>query len=95
MAGMRGHLVHAYDLVDWDEVWKTAVTDIPKLLGGIKNCQSSTLHAGNLISSLRSQQPLFRSRKYIDKQYLEELFEYYPGLKSQMEFQWMPLSFLL
>jgi len=32
MAGMRDHLIHAYDLVDWDEVWKTAVTDIPSLL---------------------------------------------------------------
>jgi uncharacterized protein with HEPN domain len=36
MAGMRDHLVHAYDLVDWDEVWKTAVTDIPSLLEKIK-----------------------------------------------------------
>ncbi len=32
MAGMRDHLVHAYDLVDWDEVWKTASRDIPDLL---------------------------------------------------------------
>jgi uncharacterized protein with HEPN domain len=36
MAGMRDHLVHAYDLVDWDEVWKTAFTDIPGLLEKIK-----------------------------------------------------------
>jgi uncharacterized protein with HEPN domain len=36
MAGMRDHLVHAYDLVDWDEVWKTAVTDIPILLEKIQ-----------------------------------------------------------
>jgi uncharacterized protein with HEPN domain len=36
MTGMRDHLVHAYDLVDWDEVWKTAVTDIPSLLEKIK-----------------------------------------------------------
>jgi uncharacterized protein with HEPN domain len=36
MAGMRDHLVHAYDLVDWDEVWKTAATDIPILLEKIK-----------------------------------------------------------
>jgi uncharacterized protein with HEPN domain len=32
MAGMRDHLIHAYDLVDWDEVWKTATRDIPDLL---------------------------------------------------------------
>ena len=32
MAGMRDHLVHGYDLVDWDEVWETAINDIPELL---------------------------------------------------------------
>ncbi len=32
MAGMRDHLVHAYDLVDWDEVWETATRDVPGLL---------------------------------------------------------------
>lgn len=32
MAGMRDHLIHAYDTVDWDEVWKTATTDVPTLL---------------------------------------------------------------
>ncbi len=36
MAGMRDHLVHAYDLVDWDEVWKTATRDIPELLEKIE-----------------------------------------------------------
>jgi len=36
MAGMRDHLVHAYDLVDWDEVWKTATKDIPDLLNKIE-----------------------------------------------------------
>jgi len=32
ISGMRDHLVHAYDLVDWDEVWNTATRDIPGLL---------------------------------------------------------------
>jgi uncharacterized protein with HEPN domain len=32
MAGMRDHLVHAYDLVDWDEVWETAMRVVPGLL---------------------------------------------------------------
>ena len=36
MAGMRDHLVHAYDLVDWDEVWKTSTKDIPNLLQWIE-----------------------------------------------------------
>lgn len=36
IAGMRDHLVHAYDLVDWDEVWKTSTKDIPDLLRKIE-----------------------------------------------------------
>ena len=36
MSGMRDHLIHAYDLVDWDEVWKTATRDVPGLLEEIK-----------------------------------------------------------
>jgi uncharacterized protein with HEPN domain len=36
MTGMRDNLIHAYDLVDWDEVWKTAGTVSPNLLGEIK-----------------------------------------------------------
>jgi uncharacterized protein with HEPN domain len=37
MAGMRDHLVHAYDLVDWDEVWETATRDVPGLLEKIEH----------------------------------------------------------
>jgi len=36
MAGMRDNLIHGYDLTDWDEVWKTATTDIPDLLRKIE-----------------------------------------------------------
>jgi len=32
MAGMRDKLIHAYDAVDLEEVWKTLRTDIPELL---------------------------------------------------------------
>jgi len=32
IAGMRDHLIHGYDAVDWDEVWKTTMADIPDLL---------------------------------------------------------------
>ncbi len=32
IAGMRDHLVHGYDIVDWDEVWKTATSDVADLL---------------------------------------------------------------
>ena len=29
---MRDHLIHAYDTVDWEEVWHTTQRDIPELL---------------------------------------------------------------
>ncbi len=32
IAGMRDNLIHRYDDIDLDEVWKTAETDIPDLL---------------------------------------------------------------
>jgi uncharacterized protein with HEPN domain len=32
MAGMRDKLIHAYEAVDYDEVWRTATKDIPELL---------------------------------------------------------------
>jgi len=32
IAGMRDHLIHGYDIVDWDEVWNTATRDVPALL---------------------------------------------------------------
>jgi uncharacterized protein with HEPN domain len=32
MAGMRDKLIHAYDTVDLEEVWKTVRADVPELL---------------------------------------------------------------
>jgi uncharacterized protein with HEPN domain len=32
IAGMRDRLIHGYDIVDLDEVWKTATVDVPVLL---------------------------------------------------------------
>jgi uncharacterized protein with HEPN domain len=32
IAGMRDNLIHGYDIVDLDEVWRTAKTDVPELL---------------------------------------------------------------
>jgi uncharacterized protein with HEPN domain len=32
MAGMRDNLIHEYDDVDLDEVWKTVRSDIPRLI---------------------------------------------------------------
>ena len=32
MAGMRDKLIHGYDIVDLEEVWKTANRDVPYLL---------------------------------------------------------------
>lgn len=37
IAGMRDHLIHAYDLVDWDEVWKTSNEDVPDLIDKIES----------------------------------------------------------
>jgi uncharacterized protein with HEPN domain len=36
MAGMRDILIHAYDTVDLDEVWKTATKDVPNLMSRIQ-----------------------------------------------------------
>ncbi len=36
VAGMRDYLIHGYDIVDWDEVWKTATSDVPGLLAQIE-----------------------------------------------------------
>lgn len=36
IAGMRDHVIHGYDVVDWDEVWKTATKDVPDLLSKIE-----------------------------------------------------------
>jgi uncharacterized protein with HEPN domain len=36
IVGMRDHLIHAYDAVDLDEVWKTTTTDVPDLLATIE-----------------------------------------------------------
>lgn len=37
IAGMRDNLIHGYDLIDWDEVWKTSTTDVPDLLARVKS----------------------------------------------------------
>jgi len=36
IAGMRDHLVHAYDAVDIDEVWMVVTRDLPALLQQIE-----------------------------------------------------------
>lgn len=35
-AGMRNHLIHAYDAVDLEEVWKVVQRDLPELLAQIE-----------------------------------------------------------
>jgi len=37
IAGMSDQLIHAYDVVDWDEVWKTVSSDVPALLAAIES----------------------------------------------------------
>jgi uncharacterized protein with HEPN domain len=36
MAGMRDILVHAYDHVDLDEVWRVATGELPELIEGVE-----------------------------------------------------------
>ena len=36
MAGMRDNLIHEYDDVDLEEVWKTSAQDIPDLLAWLE-----------------------------------------------------------
>lgn len=36
IAGMRDKLIHAYDIVDLEEVWHTAEIDIPNLITQLK-----------------------------------------------------------
>jgi len=36
IAGMRDKLIHGYDIVDLNEVWKTADADVPDLLSLIE-----------------------------------------------------------
>ncbi len=32
ITGMRHRLVHGYDSVDWERVWRTLIDDLPRLL---------------------------------------------------------------
>ena len=36
IAGMRDKLIHGYDIVDLEEVWRTAEADVPDLLSQIE-----------------------------------------------------------
>ncbi|HHT9153819.1 MAG TPA: HepT-like ribonuclease domain-containing protein [Candidatus Hypogeohydataceae bacterium YC40] len=36
MAGMRDKLIHAYNSVDFEEVWKTLTIDLPKIISLIE-----------------------------------------------------------
>jgi uncharacterized protein with HEPN domain len=41
IAGMRDNLIHEYDAVDLDEVWRTAESDIPRLLGQLERLRAT------------------------------------------------------
>jgi len=36
IAGMRDKLIHGYDIVDLEEVWRTAEADVPDLLSQVE-----------------------------------------------------------
>ena len=39
MAGMRDKLIHGYDIVDLDEVWKTVRVEVPQVLPLLETLQ--------------------------------------------------------
>jgi uncharacterized protein with HEPN domain len=42
IAGMRDHLIHGYDDVDLEEVWKTSERDVPLLIAGVERLLGQT-----------------------------------------------------
>ena len=46
IAGMRDRLIHGYDSVDLDELWKTSTEDIPELLEHIRKIQTNLRQSG-------------------------------------------------
>ena len=43
MAGMRDVLIHGYDQVDLEEVWKSASVEIPEILSNLERLKESQL----------------------------------------------------
>jgi uncharacterized protein with HEPN domain len=41
IAGMRDRLIHGYDSVDIDELWKTVTEDVPALLEQVRTIQAA------------------------------------------------------
>ena len=37
MSGMRDKLIHAYDAVDLEEVWRTATVDVPSIAAKLRS----------------------------------------------------------
>ena len=46
IAGMRDRLIHHYDNLDLEEVWRTATTDIPTLIDELERLTPPDPHAG-------------------------------------------------
>lgn len=37
IAGMRNHLVHGYDVIDWDRVWRVVSEKLPQLVAELES----------------------------------------------------------
>ncbi len=35
--GMRNHLIHGYDVIDWDLLWDTVEADLPPQIASLQN----------------------------------------------------------
>jgi uncharacterized protein with HEPN domain len=49
MAGMRDRLVHDYNTVDLEEVWKTVMADIPALVAQLDDARPSSQESSNQV----------------------------------------------
>lgn len=59
---MRDRLIHGYDSVDIDELWKTSLEDIPVLMEQVRRIQADIGQAGG--SGIKfAEFPLHKSRK--------------------------------
>jgi len=40
--GMRNRLIHGYDVIDWDLLWDTVVSDLPPLIAALEAIVENT-----------------------------------------------------
>lgn len=51
---MRERLIHGYDAVDIDELWKTAAEDVPALLEQVRTIQAARISGSDRLAALEN-----------------------------------------